>query len=719
MSVKIISLDGKAYKVPATNIVGLETSGNIEQVVQGDKLILVGKGNSQEYVGAGIININGNTISANMDNYYTVDEINDLFDATSGYLDRTKQDTLIFGYDSTDAISSINGNPLVGNNEKDWTDEINSASSYAYSQAVEDLEEVSANILTEVVTNDTFEETTNYLSGVIEQISTDYYPNTNPSGFISNAALINYYEKTETSGAEELSAAFKMNTDAIDEIKETGINWDNTYETVSTNSAIWNETNTILYNNSSNWNNSYNALTSTSGIWNEHSALSAAKLDKIEFMNLSSSLATQTWVEEQLGDFGGYIPCEANQEGYPIVEGTPNKKAMYLTPKENAPDPDHYYNWIVTGDEPNTGWLCIGDTSLSLENYVTTTELETVSEEIEDKIPDIYIVTPTTPQKDIANNSGKGLFYKDDDGQLYPVTKVDDTNPNNVSFEFKGLDDDSSINQINFNITDPLSNDPIVPTSVSSNYLIIGTDYYKSVPLTVTRTQLYGYNGGTGRGLFNTTVLSGNGIEIDLKSEYYKPNSPSYSAARPIIVNGVEVPWEKRGAEYHITLTIEGKTTINHNEPLNNASVPYGNITFSSTEYGLLFGLAAFNLNNYNGITFTSTDNVDISACCLNSTTTTSFNDYYCYDAWHGGPFTINEPIYLPTTVNNIKMDRGYLYSWMIEDSQEYSITYNLQPVTSYDTGYVLTAENDSITGLNLNGRIYKFSNNNFTYRDI
>ena len=64
-------------------------------------------------------------------------------------------------------------------------------------------------------------------------------------------------------------------------------------------------------------------------------------------------------------------------------------------------------------------------------------------------------------------------------------------------------------------------------------------------------------------------------------------------------------------------------------------------------------------------------------------------------------------------------MDRGYLYSWMIEDSQEYSITYNLQPVTSYDTGYVLTAENDSITGLNLNGRIYKFSNNNFTYRDI
>ena len=76
----VVSFADSANNVPATGIVGLETSGNIEQVVQGDKLILIGKGNSQEYVGAGIINVNGNTISADMDNYYTVDEINYFLD---------------------------------------------------------------------------------------------------------------------------------------------------------------------------------------------------------------------------------------------------------------------------------------------------------------------------------------------------------------------------------------------------------------------------------------------------------------------------------------------------------------------------------------------------------------------------------------------------------------------------------------------------------------
>jgi hypothetical protein len=85
MALKITSIDGKqdvvvtsAEYVQATGIVGLETSGNIEKIIQGDKVILSGKGGGggQEYSGAGIIAVDGNTISADMSNYYDVEEVN-------------------------------------------------------------------------------------------------------------------------------------------------------------------------------------------------------------------------------------------------------------------------------------------------------------------------------------------------------------------------------------------------------------------------------------------------------------------------------------------------------------------------------------------------------------------------------------------------------------------------------------------------------------------
>lgn len=263
MSVKIISLDGKAYKVPAANIVGLETSGNIEQVVQGDKLILVGKDNSQEYSGAGIINVSGNTISANMDSYYTVDEVNDLFDATSSYLDRTKQDTLIFGYNSSDAISSINGNSLVNINEKDWTDEINAASAYAYEEAVAQIPAP-------------FDPT--FLSGEIDKkldktFSSNFYPMTgNPSNFLT-----------------------------------------------------------------------------------AHQDL--------------SDYATKDYVNEEIGKVGSYVTATL-VSGEPDVLNPSNKK-IYLTKDDTVTGTDLYKEWIYS---ESSAWECIGDTSISLDDYIIKTQ---------------------------------------------------------------------------------------------------------------------------------------------------------------------------------------------------------------------------------------------------------------------------------------------------------------------------------------------------------
>lgn len=213
--------------------------------------------------------------------------------------------------------------------------------------------------------------------------------------------------------------------------------WDSVYNSVLTNSASWNETSATLKANSGKWDSVYDSvlansaswnetsatLKANSGYWNNHSALSATKLDEsvfetwktdefgpvktdvntlkansahypVESTNqyitvnsadhkfaltfVSGDLATKEWVEAQLGDFGGYVPCEATgTDKHPNVDN-PDPKKMYLVPKEDATEPDRYYNWIVTGDE-TTGWLCIGDTSMDLTPYLKISDISGVS----------------------------------------------------------------------------------------------------------------------------------------------------------------------------------------------------------------------------------------------------------------------------------------------------------------------------------------------------
>lgn len=61
-------------------------------------------------------------------------------------------------------------------------------------------------------------------------IPTDYYPNSNPSGFISGVDLSNYYQKNETSSKEEISAAIAAIPLGDEEVNQA----------VHTNSATWN-----------------------------------------------------------------------------------------------------------------------------------------------------------------------------------------------------------------------------------------------------------------------------------------------------------------------------------------------------------------------------------------------------------------------------------------------------------------------------------------------
>ena len=85
----------------------------------------------------------------------------------------------------------------------------------------------------------------------------------------------------------------------------------------------------------------------------------------------SGDLATKTWVESVLADFGGFEPAEpTGEDKHPDVTNPDNKK-IYLVADNTAPNPDKSREWIVTGANTSTGWYCIGDTSLDLDPYLT------------------------------------------------------------------------------------------------------------------------------------------------------------------------------------------------------------------------------------------------------------------------------------------------------------------------------------------------------------
>lgn len=88
----------------------------------------------------------------------------------------------------------------------------------------------------------------------------------------------------------------------------------------------------------------------------------------------SGDLATKTWVESVLSDFGGFEPAEpTGEDKHPDVTNPDNKK-IYLVVDNTAPNPDKSREWIVTGANTSTGWYCIGDTSLDLDPYLTKDE---------------------------------------------------------------------------------------------------------------------------------------------------------------------------------------------------------------------------------------------------------------------------------------------------------------------------------------------------------
>lgn len=89
----------------------------------------------------------------------------------------------------------------------------------------------------------------------------------------------------------------------------------------------------------------------------------------------ASAFATQTYVQEQIANVGSFTTASVDQQGYPNVQD-PSTKTIYLTKDTTVTGNDKWKEWIVTGTE-TTGWELIGDTTMDLSNYATTSFVDT------------------------------------------------------------------------------------------------------------------------------------------------------------------------------------------------------------------------------------------------------------------------------------------------------------------------------------------------------
>ena len=187
-------------------------------------------------------------------------------------------------------------------------------------------------------------------------------------------------------------------------------NWQSTYNTVKSNSSVWDTVKDRVYSadfipvkddvDVLKANSAHYTVEST----NEYITVdSVGKTYRLTFV--SGDLATRTWVEEQIADFGGFEIAPGDGDGKPIVQ-TPNPKKIYLV-KSDPDAEDAYSEWIWVETAGVWDWTCIGETSIDLKPYLTKAEASAQyltilsAEEIyQKKLPD---------SADFVPYSGKGI----------------------------------------------------------------------------------------------------------------------------------------------------------------------------------------------------------------------------------------------------------------------------------------------------------------------
>lgn len=319
--------------------------------------------------------VSGNFLTAHqsLDEYATQEWVNN-----QGFL---KEHQPISANEWNDVYETVVTNSGTWGTETDWSDDISAASAYAYEQAVAQIPPP-------------FDPT--FLSSEIDKkmdktFSSNFYPmNENPSGYLTHQDLSNYYTKNETSGAEELANAF-----ANIPLGDVEVN-----ELVHSNSAEWNNVSnkldTTAFSDVSgdfltnedlegyateelvqNVSGEITALIPTNYYPDNNPSGFITGVDLTPYQTISGmtayqpagDYATTNYVNEEIGKIGSYVTATLSG-GVPDVQN-PSTKVIYLTKDESVTGIDQYQEWIY---DTTSSWDCIGDTSISLDDYVMKTQ---------------------------------------------------------------------------------------------------------------------------------------------------------------------------------------------------------------------------------------------------------------------------------------------------------------------------------------------------------
>ena len=270
--------------------------------------------------------------------------------------------------------------------------------------------------------------------------------------------------KLDTSSFKEVSGKFALSADVNTRLEDTSA-WANaTFQPIGDYLSASNKflSANALDNLSGNWESTYNTVTTNSAKWNEVSSLSS-KLDISSFEDrtkdwdvteytgiepiyvndhqISADLSnyynkqevytqeeTDEKIAEALANYGGYVTAGSAEGGYPNVDD-PSTKFIYLV-KMDTTKKDNYYEWIYSVNGETSAWECIGETTMDLTPYLEKTEATELYQPKGNYVTSSTEVIPDNGAYVLTNDNGtvkwSGLDISEL-GKKYIVTSTNNT----------------------------------------------------------------------------------------------------------------------------------------------------------------------------------------------------------------------------------------------------------------------------------------------------
>lgn len=205
-----------------------------------------------------------------------------------------------------------------------------------------------------------------------------------------NAASSNAYDAATAYVAPMTAASAEWNT-ASDWVENNSANITSVSSTVASNSGNWEAGSTWAADNSANITSVSSTVTSNSAYWSSgYSGLQWITANSANITSVSSTVTSNSaywlsgysglqWITANSADLAtkddiakiGFETANSGNgapEGHPDVP-TPSTQIIYLVKDSSVTGTDQYNEWIYTSAGSTTAWVKIGDTSIDLTPY--------------------------------------------------------------------------------------------------------------------------------------------------------------------------------------------------------------------------------------------------------------------------------------------------------------------------------------------------------------